>query len=288
MNMPFLLIYHLKSAKPFMRKKTGDLFLLLSFCLLAHTAFGQQGPSKGFGRYFLIGHRGGVVDTSNAENSMAALQDAIERGYWMVEMDLRLTKDSVMIINHDNNFKRYYGVDRPVSAMTWEEISELRTPRGSQVLRLEDALAAASGHIQVMLDNKITSGDTLLLSQVVNLLQQYGLDKQALMIGADESTDYFTGKVKLSCTRQQLEINIQKPGYNPEYYYLFGDVNTMSEDDVKWAQAQNIMVVGVINWAKYKGRTRAAYAAAARDIARLKSWGVLYFQLDSEFDKYFR
>jgi hypothetical protein len=288
MNMLFLLFYHLKSVGTFMKYKKGDFFLALFFCLLAHTGVGQQShPSKGFGRYFLIAHRGGVVDSTNAENSMAALQDAVARGYWMIEMDLRLTKDSVLIINHDNNFKRYYGVDKPVSSMTWEEIRELRTPRGSQVLRLEDALAAASGHIQVMLDNKITSGDTLLLRQVVDLLQQYQLDKEALMIGADESTGYFTGKVKLSCTRQQLEVNIQKPGYQPDYYYLFGDVNTMSEDDVKWAQAQGIMVVGVVNWASYRGRSRP-YTAARRDIARLKNWGVQYFQLDSEFDRYFR
>ena len=271
-----------------MRYFKGDvLLLLLSLCLISHVAFGQSGlPSKGFGRYFLIAHRGGVVDSTNAENSLSALQDAIERGYWMVEMDLRLTRDSVLIINHDPDLKRYFGVERTVSSMTWDEISQLRSPRGHQVLKLEEALAACSGKIQVMLDNKISGNDTLLFGQVVSLLQKYGLDKQALMIGTDESTDYFTGKIKLSCTRQQLEVNTQKPGYNPEFYYLFGDVGHMSDDDVKWAQYQGIMVVGVLNMFRYKGKR--PYAAAARDAARLKSLGVQFFQLDSAFDRFFR
>jgi glycerophosphoryl diester phosphodiesterase len=270
-----------------MKKRTGDLLLLLSCCLLSLHAFGQTGlPSKGFGRYYLIAHRGGVVDSTNTENSLSALQDAIERGYWMVEMDLRLTRDSVLIIHHDNNIKRLYGVDKPVSSMSWAEISQLHSGRGHQVVRLEDALASCSGRIQVMLDNKISGNDTALFSQVVSLLQQYGLDKQAMMIGTDESTDFFTGKVKLSCTRQQLEINIQKPGYSPDFYYLFGDVGTMTEDDVRWAQAQGIMVVGVLNWSRYRGRPRP-YVIATRDAAKMKAWGVQYFQVDSEFDRFF-
>lgn len=270
-----------------MKNRMGDFLLVLSFCLLSLHAFGQSNlPSKGFGRYYLIAHRGGVVDSTNTENSLSALQDAIGRGYWMVEMDLRLTKDSVLIIHHDNNFKRFYGIDKPVSSMTWDEISELRSARGNQVVKFEDALANCSGRIQVMLDNKIAGLDTALFSQIVSLLQQYGLDKQAMMIGTDESTDFFTGKVKLSCTRQQLEVNIQKPGYNPDFYYLFGDVGSMTEDDVKWAQAQGIMVVGVLNWSRYRGRSRP-YTFAARDAARLKAWGVQYFQVDSEFDRFF-
>jgi len=272
-----------------MKCKKGDIYLLLlSFCFLCLPAWGQSSlPSKGFGRYFLIAHRGGVVDSSHAESSLSALQNAVERGYWMVELDLRLTKDSVLIIQHDNNFRRYYDTDKAVSAMTWEEISQLQGSKGNQVMRLEEALASCSGRIQVMLDNKISGNDTVLFRRVLRLLQQYGLDKQAMMIGTDESTEYFTGKIKLSCTRQQLEVNRQKPGYHPDHYYLFGDVRNMSEDDVKWAQYQGIRVVGVINSFRYRSRARPL-AVAARDIARLKSWGVQYFQIDSEFDRFFQ
>lgn len=45
----------------------------------------------------LIGHRGGVVDSSYTENSMPALETAVKRGYYMVETDVRLTKDNQLI-----------------------------------------------------------------------------------------------------------------------------------------------------------------------------------------------
>jgi len=53
-----------------------------------------------------------------------------------VEVDLRMTKDSVLIIQHDANFKKYYGVNRAVTDMTWQEINTLRSDKdGCKVLR---------------------------------------------------------------------------------------------------------------------------------------------------------
>lgn len=74
----------------------------------------------------------------------------------MVEVDLRLTKDSILIIQHDPTFKRYYGVDSPVSSMTWDEISKLRSSKGgSIVLKFEEVLKVCEGRIQLLIDNKI-------------------------------------------------------------------------------------------------------------------------------------
>ncbi|CAL1517752.1 glycerophosphodiester phosphodiesterase family protein [Chitinophaga sp. MM2321] len=249
------------------------VLLPVMLVLLVFAAFAQSGKS-----IFLIAHRGGVVDSTNVENSLPALQAAIKKGYSMVEMDMRLTKDSVLIIQHDRNFKRYYGVDSAVSDMTWKQISQLVSNRGSKVLTLEEAFRHCQGKIQVMLDNKIEGNDTLLFAKVVALLKKYGLQEQALMIGTEESTPYFTGKVRLSCTRQQLEENSHKAGYSPAHYYLFSDLKNMSEADVKWAGQQGVMVVGVVNLFRYRQGGNAA-----KDIATLRSWGVTRFQIDSEF-----
>jgi glycerophosphoryl diester phosphodiesterase len=40
-----------------------------------------------------IAHRGGVVDARYSENSPALLEAAIQHGYWMIESDIRETKD---------------------------------------------------------------------------------------------------------------------------------------------------------------------------------------------------
>ncbi|MGN6493430.1 MAG: glycerophosphodiester phosphodiesterase [Agriterribacter sp.] len=254
--------------------------LLLAFfltCIITLQATSQT-------RYYLIAHRGGVVDSNRAENSLPALEAAFKRGYKMVEIDMRVTKDGVLIIHHDQNFKRYFNVDKKVTDMTWPEIQQLTSNTGSKVLLLEEALAYCSGKMQVMLDNKISGNDTVLFSKVISLLKKYRLNKEALMIGTDESTPWFTGKIKLSCTRKQLEENMRQPGYNPSDYYLFG--GELTKEDIDWARKNKILAVGVINAWRYR-RSQTPETDAAKDAERLKETGLTHFQLDSEFDKYF-
>lgn len=236
--------------------------------------------------YFLIAHRGGVVDNSKAENSMPALQAAVENGYYMVEVDLRLTKDRELIIQHDPDFSRYFNDKRRVTEMTWSEISALRSNRGgSRVLRFEEVLKYCSGKIQLMIDNKISGNDTIIFQKVVELMKQYNLQSQALMIGTDASTPFFTGKIKLSCTRGQLEENMKKSDYHPTNYYLFGA--DLSAGDVQWAEQNKILAVGVVNEWRYL-RSGATEEEIQKDIQQLKDTGLRYFQIDSKFEQYFK
>lgn len=253
--------------------------LLIACIFFATDAYNQT--------YRLIAHRGGVVDSVHAENSLPALEAAIQQGYWMAEIDLRLTKDGVFVLHHDRTFKEHFGVDKPATAMNWAEISMLRNARsGSRVITLEEALRTCRGKMQVMIDNKIAGNDTLMFRQVIRLLEKYNLLEQALMIGTDESTPYFTGKIKLSCTRQQLEDNKKKPGFKPSHYYLFSDADGMTAEDVAWANREGILVVAAINRFHYRD-AKNPDEAIATDVETLKSWGVKYFQIDSEFSRYF-
>ena len=260
------------------------IFPALACALFTPAADAQSANARRLPGYFLIAHRGGVVDSTNAENSLPALEGAIRRGYDMVEMDMRVTKDRVLIINHDRNFKRYYGVDSAVSDMNWDRIQQLRSSKGSRVLSLDQVFARCrEGHIQVMLDTKFEGCDTGLFNRVVQLLDKYDLREHALMIGTDSSADYFTGKVRLSCTRRQLEENSLKAGYDPAHYYLFGGVKDIQAGDVQWAEQKGIMVVAAVNIFTYR-RRRDYLQEAAADIETLKARGIRRFQIDSNFD----
>jgi glycerophosphoryl diester phosphodiesterase len=260
------------------------LYLLILLCSTCYLN-AQENKIREQQNYILIAHRGGVINSTNAENSLPAMQAAAERGYAMVEIDLRLTKDSVLIIHHDADFKKYYGEDRSVVEMTWKEISRLRSNKNnSKVLRFEEALQFCSGKLNVMIDNKIRGNDTALFARVIALLKKYKLQKEALMIGTDESTNFFTGKIKLSCTRKQLEENMLKPGYSPSHYYLFG--SELTRDDVEWARRNNILAVGVVNAWRYRRFANPA-AEAEKDAQRLKDAGLTHFQIDSEFERFF-
>jgi glycerophosphoryl diester phosphodiesterase len=101
----------------------------------------------------LIAHRGGVVDERLAENSAASLEEAIRRGYWMAEVDVRRSKDGVLVVNHDADFQRYFGDPRKLEEMTWEEMKGLRaTPGGARPLSFAELCAVAKGRIRLMLD----------------------------------------------------------------------------------------------------------------------------------------
>ena len=119
-----------------------------------------------------------------------------------------------------------------------------------------------------MIDNKIRGNDTAVWVRLISLLKKYGLYDNALMIGTDESTDYFRGKIRLSCTRPQLEENMRKADYKSSDYYLFS--GTITKDDATWARNHGILAVGVLNaWsfsaaeAAEKARSQAGLLIAA-------------------------
>ncbi|GGB92494.1 glycerophosphodiester phosphodiesterase family protein [Dyadobacter sediminis] len=252
----------------------------LLFALAAHQANAQK-------QLVLIAHRGGIVDSSYTENGMAALRKAATAGYKMIETDVRVTKDGVLIVNHDADLKRYYGLDKKVADLKWQEIRKLKSKLdGSTPLRLEDVLHFChENHMSVMLDNKIPGLDTTLFNQIPALLARYHLLDTAFMIGTDESTEFFTGKIKLSCSRRQLEENMHNPDYNAAHYYLFERPSKLSQEDIEWAGNHQIAVVAAIN--KYHYRQSADMLKdAASDCRRMLDWGVQNFQIDSEFRKF--
>lgn len=253
-------------------------FFLLSFNLIAFC----QHSSKS--KYHLIAHRGGVVDSTSAENSKEALEKAIEKGYWMVESDLRVTADGVLITHHDKTLKRSFGIDSAVSDLAWAQISKLKNPQGYQIMRFEDLLRYSEGKIGIMIDNKISGNDTVLFDRVIQLLKQYHLYENALMIGTDESTAFFTGKLKLSCTRTQLEENMRKPGYRASDFYLFS--GEISKQDVAWAAKHNILAVGVLNaWAI---KSTDSGKIAMEKAKQLTASGLTHFQIDAVFEHLFK
>ena len=67
-----------------------------------------------------IAHRG--FKSSYPENTMLALNKAIEAGACGIEFDIHLTKDGHLVIIHDENLKRTCGVDVFVKDLSLEEL----------------------------------------------------------------------------------------------------------------------------------------------------------------------
>ena len=74
-------------------------------------------------RMSIAGHRGDCYNYY--ENTMTAFKKAVDAGADMIETDVRLTKDNILIIMHDDKVDRTTNGRGKVSEMTYEEISGL-------------------------------------------------------------------------------------------------------------------------------------------------------------------
>lgn len=261
-----------------MRKLTLHTLILAAF-LAVGTSCSTNTKSDSIK---LIAHRGGVVESGSPENSREALLKAAERGYWAVELDTRVTKDSVLITHHDKDFNRYFNHNRQVSDMTWLEIESLVSESGTKVQKLEDALILCEEKgLNVMIDNKISGFHESVFEELIRLLDKHNLRSNALMIGTTASTEFFTGKIRLSCTREQLEENMRRADYSPNNYYYFGNP---SAEDAIWAKENNIMVVGVIN--EWAFRDKNEREEVEKIVTQLRDNQIQYIQLDLKYDSW--
>ena len=138
-------------------------YLLLVFILSAsqtNVVDGQKAPiPKSKNAFVVISHRGNHVAAQ--ENTLAAFQNAINVGADYVEIDLRTSKDSQLVIMHDATVNRMTNGIGKVSDLTWAELKQLNVieknhpewpeqsiPLFSEVLKL------CKGKINIYLDFK--------------------------------------------------------------------------------------------------------------------------------------
>lgn len=85
----------------------------------------------------IVAHRGAWKNTNVPQNSIAALQEAIKAKYWGSEFDVCLTKDDVLIVNHDNDYK---GID--VATNDYTTLSQRELSNGEKLPTAEEYMRA--------------------------------------------------------------------------------------------------------------------------------------------------
>ncbi|MFE0132068.1 glycerophosphodiester phosphodiesterase [Streptomyces sp. NPDC059037] len=93
-----------------------------------------------------VAHRGDPYRVR--ENTLPSLRSALERGADAVEIDVRVSRDGVPVLLHDATLKRLWDHERPLSALS---VDEVRGLTGYGVPTLEEAIEATEGH-RLMVD----------------------------------------------------------------------------------------------------------------------------------------
>lgn len=231
----------------------------------------------------LIAHRGGVVDAQHIENSLAGLQAAIDRGYWMVEVDVRPTKDGKPLAHHDANFRKFYRHTGKAADMTWEQIRQLRsTPGNARPLLFDEFAAACRGKIRLMLDVKGPPQPEAYYHRIEKSLIENDLLKDAYIIGIPEAKRYFRGKARVSIQRSELQTAVENNEDLAGDCFLFEHADKLDADIIQLARGARVPVVVSINTFHYAPNEHKRRARA--DIDRLRALGVRLFQIDSVYD----
>lgn len=250
--------------------------LLLFCCGLATSA--EDAPPVD-----LIAHRGGVVDQRHIENNLPGIEEAIRRGYWMLEVDIRESKDGRLIVHHDADFQRFYGDKRRVAEMTWAEIRKLRsTPGDLRPLEFAEYAAACRGRIRLMLDIKGPEHSPAFFDSLIATLEKNDLLDSAYVIGTEQSRKLLLDRAKIGINPRKLVDHVAGGEDVGRRYFLFAHSKDFDQEAFELARSRGVDVVPAINTFHYPAETNLQDAAA--DIARLKKLGVTRFQIDSVYE----
>ena len=118
-----------------------------------------------------------------SENSIAALEESIRLDVDIVELDVRMTKDSILVILHDKTVDRTTNGKGKLSEMTFNEARNLQLlhqgqPTGQVIPTLEEVLSIAKDRILIDIDFKVDSKEAL--AKTVGLIQKYGMEHQTI------------------------------------------------------------------------------------------------------------
>ena len=107
-------------------------------------------PAPRNGEWYVIAHRG-AHDDGTPENSLAAIQRAIELGCDFVEIDVRETRDHVIVAVHDATVEAYVkGHSGRINDYTLAELRRM----GLTPPTLEEILMMCAGRIGIYIDLK--------------------------------------------------------------------------------------------------------------------------------------
>lgn len=120
---------------------------------------------------------------------MLSFQRGLEQGAEMFELDVRLSKDGVPVIMHDNQLRRLTGRCGSVSQRTWKHLSKLdvgswKDPAfaDQRLLRLEDVLAFLAPHVPINVEMKYSGGEpSALANTVAKVIKDLGLTRRILV-----------------------------------------------------------------------------------------------------------
>lgn len=199
------MIYKIQKSKRFMNSKSDNVIKILYLSvavlalLLSAAGCGSKEGKENYLKFkkisdtheyfaykadstlLISGHRG-TKEEGYPENSIEGFQQALSRVPLFFEVDPRLTKDSVIVLMHDETIDRTTNASGKLSDYTYEELLSIRLKdhegniTASMIPKLEEVFEWCKGKSVVNLDRKDVPHQ-----MIVDLIQKHKAEKYVML-----------------------------------------------------------------------------------------------------------
>lgn len=191
----------------------------------------------------VVAHRG---YRSEPENSLPSIEKAIKEGVKFIELDVQITQDGMLVLNHDNTFMRVAGVDKNVWDMPYSQVRGLNlgysTSTPNQIVRvptLNQVFSKFGDKVDYLIDIKGVGPYTETVEQLVFLIEKYELvehvyvqafSRSALGALRTENPDIMIGQILYAAAGNLSVLDV-------DFFTI--NQNMVSENFIKQAHLAN-------------------------------------------------
>jgi len=124
----------------------------------------------------IMGHRGAAA--IEPENTLLAIERAIDLGVDAVEIDIHLSKDKELVVIHDATVDRTTNGTGPVSGFTIQDIKRLDAGKGESIPTLQEVIDVIDRRVLLVIELKEKGTEV----PVIDLIRRNDLFEKACVI----------------------------------------------------------------------------------------------------------
>ena len=149
--------------------------------------------------------------TSAPENTMPAMEAAVDQMADFAELDVQETRDGVLVLFHDSTLERIDGTRRTIRSLSWDELQQVDAGgwyseqySGTRIPKLEDVIEYVRGRMMLNIEIKYAGASSDLPEKVVDCIRENDFVEQCVVTSTSLSylkrvkaadSDIYTGYI---------------------------------------------------------------------------------------------
>ncbi len=149
----------------------------------AHRTEDRPTEARRVGAHRIVAHRGAWKNTGAPQNSLEALKHSFELGCGGTEFDINMTRDGVLVINHDAD---YFG--SKIEELSYAELNQTKLKNGEGLPLLEDFFQLAKKYPGTLLFAEVKPSPSgaerseKIAAETYKMAKKYNLLKRTVFI----------------------------------------------------------------------------------------------------------